>query len=553
MITVRRRTNQAQRATSPSLAATRSCGVLLALALGVFTAGCQDTIAPTDAPKPQFAQGDGGVWTVTTLDDEAPVDGCTVGECTLREAIAAAADGGTIGFAPDVTGVIQLYQGDLVIGKSLRIMGPGSGSLAIDAMGGGRVFFITEANAEPAEVEIQGLTLQSGFALTGGAIYSNETLTLEDVRVAHNVATGSGGGIYSAGRLSLRNSTVASNSAANGGGIADDGVSETSVVGSTVSGNAATNVGGGISRASGRLTLVNSTISGNIGEVAGAGIYTFNSVLVALGSTILDGVHFAADAAGMAAFENTLLGGDCSSAGGAVMQSLGYNLLFDCAFDASHPTDLTFLGDLSEVVDLVLADNGGPTATHALLAAGPAVDAGNCPSFNVDQRGFPRRVDYPGVTNRDDGCDIGAFELQLPLPADLMVSQAVDKTSVKQGELLTYSIRVQNLGPGTAPNVVMNDVLSSGVTFVEARGNRGSFTAPNKGETGTVTWYLGDMLNQANEVAEIVVTVLVKGKTTITSSASVTGDVADPNPANNTASITVSVASGGAASGGKKK
>jgi uncharacterized surface anchored protein len=78
-------------------------------------------------------------------------------------------------------------------------------------------------------------------------------------------------------------------------------------------------------------------------------------------------------------------------------------------------------------------------------------------------------------------------------------------------------------------------------------------TAPPRGETGTVTWSVGDLLDQANEVAEITVTVLVKGRTTITNTASVTGDVADPNEANNSAAIKVSVASGTGGKGGGKK
>jgi uncharacterized surface anchored protein len=49
------------------------------------------------------------------------------------------------------------------------------------------------------------------------------------------------------------------------------------------------------------------------------------------------------------------------------------------------------------------------------------------------------------------------------------------------------------------------------------------------------------------------VTVLVKGRTTITNTASVTGDVADPNEANNSAAIRVSVASGTGGKGGGKK
>jgi hypothetical protein len=50
-----------------------------------------------------------------------------------------------------------------------------------------------------------------------------------------------------------------------------------------------------------------------------------------------------------------------------------------------------------------LADNGGPTFTHALSPGSPAIDAANdalCPA--TDQRG----------TNRPQGthCDIGAYE-----------------------------------------------------------------------------------------------------------------------------------------------
>jgi hypothetical protein len=50
-----------------------------------------------------------------------------------------------------------------------------------------------------------------------------------------------------------------------------------------------------------------------------------------------------------------------------------------------------------------LADNGGPTLTHALLAGSPAIDAADdsvCPSS--DQRGAARP--------QGPHCDIGSFE-----------------------------------------------------------------------------------------------------------------------------------------------
>jgi len=150
------------------------------------------------------------------------------------------------------------------------------------------------------------------------------------------------------------------------------------------------------------------------------------------------------------------------------------------------------------------------------------------------------------MPNALDACDIGAYELQGPFVArtDLIVSQSADKTSVKQGDLLTYTVRVRNLGPQTAPNVVVTNVLSTGVTFVSATHAKGTHTAPQVGETGTVTWYLGDLLDQGNETTDIKVTVRIKGKTTITNKADVASDAVDPNPANNTASLTVSVAAG---------
>ena len=58
----------------------------------IALAGCRETISPPTDPesgsRPLFAQGDGDVWTVNTLDD--PGDGtCDDAHCTLREAIAA--------------------------------------------------------------------------------------------------------------------------------------------------------------------------------------------------------------------------------------------------------------------------------------------------------------------------------------------------------------------------------------------------------------------------------------------------------------------------------
>ena len=109
---------------------------------------------------------------------------------------------------------------------------------------------------------------------------------------------------------------------------------------------------------------------------------------------------------------------------------------------------------------------------------------------------------------------------------------------------------MQNFGPNNAINVVAIDTLSSGATFVSAQANVGAFTTPPAGQTGVVTWYLGDLANNGQQAAQIQVTVIVRGKTSITNTATVSSDTPDPNPANNTASITTSVVN---APNGKKK
>jgi len=273
------------------------------------------------------------------------------------------------------------------------------------------------------------------------------------------------------------------------------------------------------------VTAERSTISGNRASAA-AGIYSrgdvsLRNVTVTRNSAVqrsggLEVTFLAGEPAAITRVANTIIAGNIAPLGAApdcldfalTGSSLGYNLTTTgggCPFAAAGDRLVSSAKLFTEVLEADLKDNGGPTKTHALIARGRAVDAGYCPGQTADQRGFKRPVDDPLVANARDACDIGASDLQGPVvaTADVMVSQTVDKTSVKQGELLTYFVRVQNLGPQTAPNVVVNDVLPSGVTFVEARNNKGSITAPPKGETSTVTWRLGDILSQANEVAEI--------------------------------------------------
>jgi hypothetical protein len=89
------------------------------------------------------------------------------------------------------------------------------------------------------------------------------------------------------------------------------------------------------------------------------------------------------------------------------------------AFEDFTPgaTDITVTSNgnrstaLANILNTTLANNGGPTRTHALVAGSPTIDSvthGTCPPRARDQRGVPR----PQDGNNDGGiaCDTGSFE-----------------------------------------------------------------------------------------------------------------------------------------------
>jgi len=60
-----------------------------------------------------------------------------------------------------------------------------------------------------------------------------------------------------------------------------------------------------------------------------------------------------------------------------------------------------------------LADNGGPTQTHALLTGSPAIDASTDPVASFTGNAYDQRG--PGFARVVNGvADIGAFEVQPP-------------------------------------------------------------------------------------------------------------------------------------------
>ena len=251
----------------------------------------------------------------------------------------------------------------------------------------------------------------------GGAIYSaGGGTTIESSLIDGNMAGGSGGGLFlSAGRLDIMNSTISNNSTeSNGGGVGtsnsfSDLLTTLTVVQSTLSGNEAgagddgfpfpfpgpfsaraTNGFGGAISTAGSLDVRYSSLVDNLANDFEALFFGLN-VLEADTRTI----------------SGSLLAGAGTLCGGSTLDRLtaeGENI----ATDDSCP-GFTLIN--ADPLLGPLANNGGPTPTHALLPDSPAIDAaGECPGdlATTDQRGLPR----PGAGSTL--CDLGAFEYQSP-------------------------------------------------------------------------------------------------------------------------------------------
>jgi predicted outer membrane repeat protein len=158
-------------------------------------------------------------------------------DAALRQAIADAnADVSppVIVDASAISGTISLSGGQLDITNGMTILGPGSGSLTIDANDASRIFYVNgnvSGNGTSIDVTISGVTLNGGNALqhNGGAILS----TSANLTLSHSVLSGNttgtaantnyrGGAVYAvaayATTLSIDNTTFSNNSANYSGG-----------------------------------------------------------------------------------------------------------------------------------------------------------------------------------------------------------------------------------------------------------------------------------------------------------------------------------------------
>lgn len=378
------------------------------------------------------------------------------GKISLREAIEATNNtpgADEIKFDDSLLGGVIVLAGEqLTIADDLKLSGPGADKLAIDGDERSRVVLIDDGfEGSLIEVEISGLALQKGRSVAtsgasqnaeGGGLLNRERLVFERGVVASNFAERGGGGIDAAigSQTAIVESRIFGNVGQHGGGVLNAG--EMRVAASEISGNSSTAGGGGIANID-DLVIADSTISGNSGEYGG-GIYNIFSDLVITNSTI-SGNSATIEGGGIynfgtAKLTNATLSGNAAPLGGGFRNAYFFGFTGNAEFRNTIVANSTSGNDVSalsftlatEGVNLIsdgsyragpnvihgearlgpLADNGGPTRTHALLPGSPAIDAGDSAlardaegvALVHDQRG----AGYPRIIG--GSVDLGAVE-----------------------------------------------------------------------------------------------------------------------------------------------
>jgi CSLREA domain-containing protein len=446
---------------------------------------------------------------VNTTTDQALGD-CS-SSCSLRDAVATAAPGDTVQIP---AGHYVLTLGFMLIQKDLTFTGAGARTTVIDGNANSSIFIFLGI----IHAELDDLSLVNGKSNSGGALSAVSftppallALTIRRCTFTNNQTSFQGGAIdLQLVDLTVEDSTFSNNHAAtqSSGGAINSNQARGSIVNSTFSGNTA-GVAGALSFGRGpvatALSLINNTFTANQGTRTIGGILTSVDQLTLSNNIIAGNV-----------------GGDCSLSSASIITD--HNLDGDSTCHLTGPGDLPGTNPLLEP----LADNGGPTDTHALLAGSPALDAGSntgCPA--ADQR---------GVTRPQRGiCDIGAVEM-VNTPPTLASNQA--SVTVNEGQTAVNTGTVTDAEHDTVTlsasvgTVVNNGNGTWSWSFATSDGPTQSQTVTitgNDGQGGTSTTTFALVVNN---VAPTITSVSNNGPIIVGGSATITVTATDPAGAN---------------------
>ncbi|PUA26299.1 MAG: hypothetical protein B0W54_24055 [Cellvibrio sp. 79] len=296
-----------------------------------------------------------------------------------------------------------LNEGKMTITRTHFFENNGRGGIILNGLPGAT----TEASLIISDSIIDNNYISTGIR-NGSTYYSKLLVERTTIR---DGATAEGAGIYNSGKMTVRESTIAFNTATRGGGIYSAEGSTSTVINSTISHNHAEGeaegdgIGGGVFNYGGSLYFSNSTISSNTSDGLGAAIAATSDVdgtaRVYVKSSLIVG------------HSNLRVNQSCYDFGPNDVPKIllvANNLISEESNCYPSTTDIV-VNEASVFTEVIgpLAENGGPTLTHALLPDSPAIDhtGASC----ADTNGLPILIDQRGITRT--GCDIGSVEASI--------------------------------------------------------------------------------------------------------------------------------------------
>ena len=139
----------------------------------------------------------------------------------------------------------------------------------------------------------------------------------------------------------------------------------------------------------------------------------------------------------------------------------------------------------------------------------------------------------------DDNFAFDVYVADLRPQADLRLTKTDSPDPVVARANLTYTIAAQNLGPGSASEVVLTDPLPADASFVSVTTTQGSCTRTGGKSDGLLTCNLGTI--NAFTTATVTVVVSPARAGTLTNTATVQAGTPDPDTTNNAATATTTV------------
>ncbi len=378
---------------------------------------------------------------VNDFNDPA-VNGCSVGSCSLREAITDA--NGLPGFHTVnlPPGDYQISGNDIAVNApgGITILGAGDWQTTIDANNLSRIFNVTDTTLQIFNVTItNGLTTDDG-----GAIFaSNSNLSVFESTLSHNQAGDDGGAIFAvdttatglgmiirrsrintntADRLgaalvcasnqfcTIEDTTIDNNSSSNTSSTIIDafGAARVDIIRSTISNNTSSDANVYINIIASQLNIISSTFSANQSQSSSVGpliivnapeaILSNNTLTANQGLNASDGnLRILSSNVTISA---NIIDNNCNFSNNTLVSG-GYNIATSSC-TLNDPTDSTNIPP-SELHLMPLNDNNGFTYTHALGTGSLAINHQNLACNGRDQRGIARN---------NPNCDVGAFQTE---------------------------------------------------------------------------------------------------------------------------------------------